>query len=181
MNYFQHPGSDFILSRHGRCVYVCSVEKLTTHRFPYSQQPALCADRLVLEFGLSSWLWSPYGFHFVGVLLHFSSPLLSTLTSPSSSFACPFFRLGDLATARSSLATRRQAPVLAFPACYWLSGMRHKAEVSRERTDDKGAWIVRQMGDKIGRKKGCWKAMSENTTWLEKMEGGSFVWGSFVL
>lgn len=42
-----------------------------------------------------------------------------------------FFRLADLATAKSSLATRKQPPVLAFPACYWLSGIRQKAEVSR--------------------------------------------------
>jgi hypothetical protein len=59
--------------------------------------------------------------------------------------------------------------------------MGHKAEVSRGRTDDKGAWIVRQMGDKTGWKKGCWKASSENTTWLEKVVGGHFVWASFVL
>jgi len=37
--------------------------------------------------------------------------------------------------------------VLAFAACYWLSEMRHEAEVCRGRTDDEGAWIVRQMED----------------------------------
>jgi hypothetical protein len=57
--------------------------------------------------------------------------------------------------------------VLVFPACHWLSGMRHKAEVSRGRTDDKGAWIVRQMGDKMGKK--------------ILHGGGSFVGASFVL
>jgi hypothetical protein len=43
--------------------------------------------------------------------------------------------------------------------------------------------LCARWGTKRGEKKGCWKARSENTTWLgvRKERGSRVVWGSFVL